>query len=149
VLKVKIHSTYRVDEHQVVGDDGQGGLETVNDLLLARNTRRMDVVDTRTDLVGVAVLPEGVEQLHVALRELDRDDIGIEALDGGEDVAKVGVAEVGVGLSGIGHTGGGELESVHSPLQVLVPVRATKRKLRGCDQHQFNPITWKYLHPHE
>ena len=129
VFNVKTHSAYRVDEHQVVGNDGQGGLQTGNNLFLARNTRRMDVVDTGTNLVGVAVLPECMEQLHVTLRELDRDDIGIESLDGGEDVTKVGVAEVGVGLCGIGHTSGGEFEGVHSPLQIFVPVRATKRKL--------------------
>lgn len=145
-LKAQIHFNYRVDEHQVVGYDGKGGLETGNDLLFAGNTRRMDVVDTRANLVGVAVLPEGMEELHVALRELNRDDIGVETLDGGEDVTKVGVAEVRVGLSGIGHTSCGQLEGVHSPLQVLVPVRTTKRKLRGDDQQQVNPITWRYLH---
>jgi hypothetical protein len=94
--KANTDFTYRVDEHEVVGDDGQGGLETVNDLLLAGDTRRVDVVDTRTNLVGVAVLLEGVEELHVTLRELDRNDIGIETLNGGEDVTKVGVAEVRV-----------------------------------------------------
>lgn len=117
--------------------DGQGSLETVNNLLLAGNTRRVDVVDTRTNLVGIAVLPEGMEKLHVTLRELNGDNIGVQSLDRGEDVTKVGVAEVGVGLSGISHTSGGEFEGVHSPLQVFVPVRATKRKLEDDDQHRF------------
>jgi hypothetical protein len=129
--KAYTYFTYRVNEHEMVGNDGQGGLETVNDLLLAGDTRRVNVVYTRTNLVGVTVLLEGVEELHVTLRELDRDDIGIETLNGGEDVTKVGVAEVRVSLSSIGHTSGGELECVHSPFQVLIPVRTTERKLKS------------------
>lgn len=89
----------------------------------------MDIVDTRTDLVRVAVLLEGVEELHVALRRLDGDDVGIKALDGGEDVVEIGVTEVGVGLKLVGDTSSGELERVHSPCQVGVPVRATEREL--------------------
>ena len=74
------------------------GLEAVLDLSLGGNTRRVDVVNTRADLVGVAVLLEGLEQLEVALGRLDGDDVGVKTLDGGEDVIEVGVAEVRVGL---------------------------------------------------
>jgi hypothetical protein len=129
--KAYTYFTYKGDEHEVVGNDGQGGLETVNDLLLAGDTRRVNVVYTRTNLVGVTVLLEGVEELHVTLRELDRDDIDIETLNGGEDVTKVGVAEVRVCLSSTGRTSSGELECVHSPFQVLIPVRTTERKLKS------------------
>ncbi len=93
----------------------------------------MDVVDTGTDLVGVAVLLEGVEELHVALRCLNRDNISIKTLDGGEDVIEVGVAEVGVGLELVGDTSSGKPEGVNSPLQVGVPVRAAERKLLITD----------------
>jgi hypothetical protein len=41
---------------------------------------------------------------------------------------------VRVGLSGIAHTSGRELEGIDSPLQVLIPVRTTERKLRSFDQ---------------
>lgn len=70
----------------------------------------MDVVDTGADGVGVAVVLEGVEQLQVSLGGLDGDDIGVETLDGGEDVVEVGVAEVRVGLGLVLEAGGGELE---------------------------------------
>jgi hypothetical protein len=36
-----------------------------------------------------------------------------------------------VGLSSIGHTSSGELECVHSPFQVLIPIRTTERKLKS------------------
>ena len=70
----------------------------------------MDVVNTGTNLVSISVVLEGLEQLHVALGRLDRDDIGIQTLDGREDIVEVGVAEVRVGLSGISDTSSGETE---------------------------------------
>ena len=90
----------------------------------------MDVVDTRADLVGVSVLLEGLEKLHVTLGCLDGDDISIETLDGWEDVVKVGVAEMRVSLELIGDTGCGKFEGVNSPLEVGVPVRAAKGQLK-------------------
>jgi hypothetical protein len=89
----------------------------------------MDIIDTRADLVGVAVLLEGVEELHVALRCLDGDYISIKTLDGGEDVVEVRVAEVRVGLELISDAGGGELEGVDSPFEVVIPICTTKRQL--------------------
>lgn len=89
----------------------------------------MNVVNTGTDLVGVSVLLEGVEQLHVTLGSLDGDDIGIETLDRREDIVKVRVTEVGVSLQSIGNTSSRELEGVNCPLEIAVPINATKRKL--------------------
>ena len=82
----------------------------------------MDVVNTRTNLVSISVVLEGLEQLHVALRCLDRDDIGIQTLDGWEDIVEVGVAEVRVGLGGIGDASGGETEGVNGPGEVVIPI---------------------------
>ena len=48
----------------------------------------MDVVDSGSDSVGVGVGLEDVEELHVGLRSLDGDGVGIEPLDGGEDVCE-------------------------------------------------------------
>ncbi len=124
-----LQATIRVDEEERVGEDGKHVSDAVLDLLLTGNTGRVDVVDTRADLVGVAVLLEGGEQLHVTLGGLNGDDISIETLDGWEDVVEVGVAEVGVGLELIGDTSGRQLEGVHSPLEVAVPISATERKL--------------------
>jgi hypothetical protein len=113
----------------MVGDNGEGSLKTILDLLLAGNTRGVDIINTRADLVGVAILLEGLQQFHVTLGELNGDDVSIEALDRWEDVAEIGIAEVRVGLGGIFYTSSGEFEGVDSPLQVLVPVRPTERKL--------------------
>ena len=91
--------------------------------------RRVDVVDTGADLVRVAVLLERLEELHVALGRLDRDDVRVEALDGREDVVEVGVAEVRVGLERVGNTGSGELERREGPVEVCLPVSLAERKL--------------------
>ena len=123
--------TYRVDDEQVLGENLEHGRDAVLDLLLAGNTRRVDVVDTRTDLVGVTVLLEGLQELHVTLRGLDGDDISVKSLDRGEDVVEVGVAEVGVGLQSIGDTSGGELEGRQRPREVGLPVNLAERKLQS------------------
>ena len=111
----------------------------------------MDIVNTRTNLVGVSVMLEGLKQLHVALGCLDRDDVGIQTLDGREDIIKVGVAEVGVGLGGIGDTGGGETERVNSPSEVSIPIGTTKRKLNktyGCQLIVIDKTDTVHVHLH-
>ena len=110
-------------------NNGKGGLETLYNLFFAGNTWRVDVVDTGTDLVGVTIMLEGVQQLHVALRELDRNDISIKTLNRRENIVEVGVAEVGVSLSFITNASCSELKGVNSPFQVLLPVGFTKRQL--------------------
>ena len=54
----------------------------------------MYVINTRADLIRVPVMLEGVEEFHVSLGGLDRDDISIKTLDGWEDVIEIRVAEV-------------------------------------------------------
>jgi hypothetical protein len=54
----------------------------------------MDVVNTGADLVGVTIMLEGVQQFHVSLGGLNRDDVSIKTLDGWEDIIKIRVAEV-------------------------------------------------------
>lgn len=124
-----LQTTVGIDERQIMRDNCKGGLQTVSDLLFAGNTWGVDVVDTRTDLIGVTVLLEGLQQFHVALRELDRNDIGVKTFNRRENIAEVGVAEVGMSLSVITDTRCSELKGVNRPFQVLVPVRATKRQL--------------------
>ena len=116
------------DFEEVGRKDGKHSREAVPDLLLTGDTRRVNVVDTRADLVRVAVVLESVQELHVALRRLDRDDICVQVLDGSEDVVKVGVAEVRVGLQGIGDTCGSELERRKSPVEVSRPVNLAERE---------------------
>jgi hypothetical protein len=98
----------------------------------------VDVVDTRANLVGVAIMLEGIQELHVTLGGFDRDDIGIEALDGGENVVEVGIAEMRVSLESVGNTGSGKLEGVYCPLEVCVPFVTAKRELKrraSADHH--------------
>ena len=113
----------------MVGDKFKHVRDTVLDLLLRGNTGRVDVVDTRADLVGVAVLFEGVKEFHVTLGSLNGDNIGVKVLDRGEDVVEIGVAEVRVGLESIGDTSGGELERWQSPREVSLPVDLAEREL--------------------
>ena len=120
--------TYGVDDEQVLGEDLKHGRDTVLDLLLTRDTRRVDVVDTGANLVRVAVLLEGLEQLHVALRRLDGDDVRVESLDRREDIVEVGVAEVRVRLEAVGDASGGELERWERPLEVRIPVGLAERE---------------------
>lgn len=91
----------------------------------------MDVVDTGTDLVGVTILLERMQQFHVTLGELDGNDISVKALDRWEDIIKVRVAEVRVSLSNIRNTSSGKFERVDSPLQVLIPIGTTQWQLNA------------------
>lgn len=92
-----LETTVRVDGQQLGRQDLEHGCDPVLDLLLSRNTGRVDVVDTWADLVGVLVVAEDLDELEVGLGRLDGDDVGVETLDRGEDVGKVGVAEAGRG----------------------------------------------------
>ena len=124
-----LETTVGVDDEELPGEDGEHGRKTLLDLVLGRDTGRVNVVDTGADLVRVAVVLEGVEELHVALRRLNGDDIGIERLNGGEDVVEVGVAEVRVGLESVRDTSGGKLERGEGPVEVRLPVSLAERKL--------------------
>lgn len=53
---------------------------------------RRNSLETGADEVLVAVLVEHLEELEVRLGSLDRDDVGVEALDVVKDEAKVRVA---------------------------------------------------------
>jgi hypothetical protein len=78
-----------VDEEEGVREDVEHGLETILDFLASRDTRRVDVINTRANLVGVPVMLEGGEELHVGLGSFDGDDVSIQTLDRGEDVIEV------------------------------------------------------------
>ena len=53
---------------------------------------RRNSLETGADEVLVAVLVEHLKELEVRLGSLDRDDVGVEALDVVKDEAKVRVA---------------------------------------------------------
>jgi hypothetical protein len=123
-----LETTVGVDNEEVGGEDlGHGG-DSVLDLLLSGNSGRVDVVNTGTDLVRVAVRLEDVEELEVSLGGLDRDDVGVESLDGREDVSKVRVTEVRVDLGLVSNTRGRQSERVDGPGEVVVPVGLSEGK---------------------
>lgn len=64
---VYLESTHRVDEEHVGGDEFKHVLDAVLDLLLRGNTGRVNIVDTRTNLVRVTELLECGEEFHVTL----------------------------------------------------------------------------------
>lgn len=102
--------------------------ETVVNLLLAWNSGRVDVVDTRTNVPGVGLVNEDLEQLGVTLAVLDGQNIGIEGRDGVEEVLELRVTEVRVDLSGVLDTGGGELEAVDGPGEVVLALLAGAKR---------------------
>lgn len=93
-------------------------LDAVLDLLLCGDTRGVDVVNTGANVARVSLVNEDLQELGVRLAVLNGQDIGIESGDGVEEVLELRVTEVGVDLSAIGDTSGGQLEGVHSPLEV-------------------------------
>ena len=119
-----------VDEQQGIREEPEHVSHTVLDLLASRNTGGVDIVNPRTNLVRVSVVLERLEQLHVTLRRLDRDDIGVQALDGWENVIKIRIAEVRMGLGRISHTSSGETEGINSPGEIFLPVGTTEGQLK-------------------
>ena len=66
-------------------------LDAVTDLLLAGDTRGVDVVDTRSDVAGVLRVDEDLEELGIRLAVLDRQDVSIESGNGVEEVLELRV----------------------------------------------------------
>jgi len=51
-----------------------------------RHAGRMNVVDARANLVRIMIRREGIQQLHLRARRLDRNDVGIHLADGIDNV---------------------------------------------------------------
>lgn len=100
----------------------------VFDLLLAGDTRRVDVVDTGADVARIGLINKDLEQLSIALAVLDGENVSIEGSDGVEEVLELRVAEVRVDLSAITNASGGEAESLHSPLEVVITLLASAKR---------------------
>ena len=113
-----LETAVRVDPELLGAEELKHLLDALLDLLLAGNTRAVDIVDTRSDVAGVLRVDEDLEELSIGLGVLDGEDIGIQGSDGVEEVLELRVAEVRVDLSGVLNAGGGELEAVDSPLEV-------------------------------
>lgn len=97
----------------------------------------MDIIDTRTNLVGIAIVLKGIEQFHVTLGSLDRNNISVKALNRRENIVKVRVAKVRVSLKLISDTSCCKLERVYSPLKIAIPVSPAEGKLQSINH--YNP----------
>ena len=87
----------------------------------------VDIVDARADL-GVEGLVNILQQFHAGAGRLDGGDIGIEAGNGIDDLAELGVTQVGVDLGGRLGLECNEAEGAHGPVQVGLAVFLTQRQ---------------------
>lgn len=104
-------------------------LDTLLDLIHGGNTRRVDIVDTRSNVGGETLINEDLEELGIGLAVLDGQNIGIKGSNSVEEVLEFTVAEVGVDLGAVGDTSSRQLESIDSPLNISITGSAsTQRK---------------------
>src|SRR5437764_41831 len=83
---------------QAVAERLLHALERLHDLGGTRHPGRVNVVDARPDLVGIAVLFEALQQLRPGARVLDRDHVRVHLLDHADDVVEFAVTHVGMDL---------------------------------------------------
>lgn len=119
-----LETAVRVDPELLRAEVLQHLRDTLLDLLLRRDTRSVDIVDTRSDMTGVGLVNEDLEELSIGTRVLNGENISVESSNGVEEVLELRVTEVRVDLSGVLNTSGGELEAVHGPLQVSLTLLA-------------------------
>lgn len=115
--------------------------------MLPGHTGRVNIIDTRANLVAVTVLLESTEQFHVTLGSLNRNNVCVQSLDRREDVVEVGVTEVRVGLSVILNTSSGQAERVNCPGEVTFPIASAKRELQNKVRRVYesaNGITYTF-----
>src|SRR6266700_198625 len=94
----RLEAAVGVDPDLALVEHFAHAIQRGHDFLGARHAGRVDVVDARSDLVGIAVLPERLQQLRPRPRALDRDGVGVHALDNADDVVEFAVAHVRVDL---------------------------------------------------
>ena len=110
----------------------------------------MDVVNARTDFVGILVLLEPLEQLGAGARILDRDHVGVHPLDDAQHIVEFAVAHVRVDLRGVPNPRGREPERVDRPVEVVGPIGAAQRQpfpqRRLVDLNHANPRRFQVQH---
>jgi len=124
-----LETAVRIDPELLGLEVCQHLLDSVLDLLLAWDTGRVDIIDTRTDMAGISLIDEDLEELGIGLAVLDGEHISVESGDGVEEVLELGVAEVGMDLGRVLDTGNGETERLDGPVKVcLALLSGTERK---------------------
>jgi len=119
-----LETTVRVDPKLLRLEVLEHLLDAVLDLLLARNSGRVDVVDTGTNVSGVVLVDEDLEELGITLAVLNGENIGVKSGDSVEEVLELRVTEVRVNLSRVLDTSSGQLEAVDSPVEVVLTLLA-------------------------
>ncbi|CAH0014573.1 unnamed protein product [Clonostachys rhizophaga] len=113
-----LETAVRVDPELLRLEVSKHFLDAVLDLLLAGNTRGVDVVDTRANVARVSLVDEDLEELGVRLAVLDRENISVKSSNSMEEVLELRVAEVRVDLSVVLDTSSAESESLDGPVEV-------------------------------
>ncbi|KAM3072695.1 hypothetical protein ACMFMF_011920 [Clarireedia jacksonii] len=113
-----LETTVRIDPKLFWLEELQHLLNSVLDLLLTWDTRRVDVVDTRADVTWVSLINEDLEELSIRLAVLNGENISVKSSNGVEEVLELGVTEMRVDLGRILNTGDGETERLDSPVKI-------------------------------
>ncbi|CAI6097068.1 unnamed protein product [Clonostachys chloroleuca] len=113
-----LETAVRVDPELLRLEVSKHFLDAVLDLLLAGNTRGVDVVDTRANVARVSLVDEDLEELGIRLAVLDRENISVKSSNSMEEVLELRVAEVRVDLSVVLDTSSAESESLDGPVEV-------------------------------
>src|SRR6266566_811372 len=146
----RLEAAVRVHPDLVIVEHFPHPIERHHDLLGTRHARRVNVVDTRTDLIRILVFPERVQELGPGPRALDGDRIGVHALDHADDVVEFAVAHVGVDLRLVLHPGGRQAERVDRPILVRGPVHPPQRQafdaFRLVDLNHADPRRLEVAH---
>jgi len=119
-----LQPTVRVDPQLLGLEVHQHLADSVLDRLLAWDTRRVDIVDTWTNVAGVSLIDEDLEELSVRLAVLDGENISVKGGNGVEEILELGVAEVRVDLGGVLDAGDGQTERLDSPVEVCLALLA-------------------------
>ncbi|CAH0041445.1 unnamed protein product [Clonostachys solani] len=113
-----LETAVRVDPELLRLEVSKHFLDAILDLLLAGNTRGVDVVDTRANVARVSLVDEDLEELGIRLAVLDRENISVKSSNSMEEVLELRVAEVRVNLSVVLDTSSAESESLDGPVEV-------------------------------
>lgn len=81
-----LETAVRVDPELVRAEVGKHLLDALLELLLVGDTRAVNVIDTGSDMTGVGLIDEDLEELGIRLGVLNGENIGVERSDGVEEV---------------------------------------------------------------
>jgi len=83
-----LQTAVRVDPELIWSKVLEHLFDAVLDLLFTRNTRRMDIVDTRPDVAGIGFIHKDLKQLRITLTILNAEDIRVKSRNGVEEILK-------------------------------------------------------------